>query len=415
MIQMLQKKFVVTAMAAITLLLLVLLGAINGVYYGITRRQAEHTLEMLAGNEGKTPPRFEEPNAQPPGFFNPILKEDLAMSAPFFLVFFDSSGEMVRADVSRISSVTQEEAEELGKQIWETGEETGRIGRFQYRVADSREGQGRIVVCLDMSSQIQSVLLVLATSVCIGLSSWLLMLLLVILLSKRAIRPIAQNMERQKQFVTNAGHEIKTPLAIILANTDAMELHMGESKWSRNIRAQTVRLNGLMQNLLTLSRMEEGRELPLPTSEFSLSRLAEELLGSYREMAAMNGISVCAEIPPDIRLNANRESIAQLLTILLDNAVKYADSGGRIDLLLREEEKQVGWQIRNTCESLPDAEPERLFERFYRADSARTQKNGGYGIGLSVARAIVQAARGSITAAYEGEHALCFTVWLPRS
>ena len=144
------------------------------------------------------------------------------------------------------------------------------------------------MICLDVSSQQRSVATVLLVSTLIGLLCWLAMLMLVILLSKKAIRPIAVTLEKQKQFVTNAGHELNPPLAILLANTDALELHQGETKWSRNIRTQTVRLNGLMQNLLVLAKMDEGRG-SLPTSEFSFSLLIEEVLDFYREAAAVKG------------------------------------------------------------------------------------------------------------------------------
>ena len=135
------------------------------------------------------------------------------------------------------------------------------------------------------------------------------MLVLVILLSKKAIFPIAENIEKQKQFVTDAGHEIKTPLAIIMANTDAMELHNGENKWSRNIREQTIRLNGLMQNLLALAKMDEGG-VKLPSSDILLSSLLEEILPSFYEPASLKEIIIQENIQPDIIVHGNRDNTA---------------------------------------------------------------------------------------------------------
>lgn len=237
------------------------------------------------------------------------------------------------------------------------------------------------------------------------------MLLLVIALSKRAIRPIAENLAKQKQFVTAAGHEIKTPLAIILANTEAMELHNGESKWSKNIRKQTERLSGLMKNLLTLARMEEGTA-PVVMADLDMSKLTKEVADSFAESAKLKQIKLQAKIASDIKLYANREEMTQLLAILLDNAVKYSVEQADIVLTLAKRGKEVMLSCENTCEKLPDVEVDRLFDRFYRSDAARTQKSGGYGIGLSVARAIVQNHKGEITAEYKDGNRIVFKVEL---
>lgn len=235
------------------------------------------------------------------------------------------------------------------------------------------------------------------------------MLLLVVGLSKRAIRPIAVNMEKQKQFVTDAGHEIKTPLAIILANTDAMELHNGESKWSRNIRTQTERLSGLMKNLLTLSRMDEGNVMTAMT-ELDISGLVREAADTFKEPAALKHIQIITSIKGDLKLHANREQMVQLVSVLLDNAVKYSPENDSIELVLDGSQREIVLKCRNACHALPEVPADRLFDRFYRGDTARTQKSGGYGIGLSVARAIVEAHKGTIKAVYEKEDHITFTV-----
>lgn len=239
------------------------------------------------------------------------------------------------------------------------------------------------------------------------------MLLLVIFLSRRAIRPIAENIQKQRQFVTDAGHEIKTPLAIILANTDAMELHNGENKWSRNIRSQVVRLNGLMQNLLTLARADEEKKIVNP-EYFDLSDLLENLLASFEEPMRTKELVLQKDIHTDTLLCANKDQIASLLSVLIDNAVKYSAANGTVSICLTNSEKRVALHIENECEALPPCAPSQLFDRFYRADTARTQKNGGYGIGLSAAKAIVEAYRGEITAQYLSQNRIVFTICLPK-
>lgn len=411
MIEMLQRKFVLTAMTAVSVLLLVLLGAINLINGWSVNRQTDKTLAMLSEREGILPPQRALEEKEPKDLLSPPFNEDMAMSARYFIIRLDSKGSVVYTDLNHISSVTKEEAELLAQQAASNGNNSGTIARFRYQVTDARDQRGITLVFLDTSAQLYSILSVLIISVSIGAVCWLLMLLLVILLSKRAILPIARNIERQKQFVTNAGHEIKTPLAIILANTDALELHNGQSRWSQNIRSQTLRLNGLMQNLLMLARMDEGAAA-LPSSDFSASDLLKETAVPFYELAVQRRVSIEERIQPDIMLHASRELIGQLFSILLDNAAKYTDTGGTMILTLERAEKDVILQTENTCASPPEVEPERLFERFYRGDSARTQKNGGYGVGLSVARAIVQSQKGSIQAAYRSNGTIIFTVRL---
>lgn len=413
----LQKKFVITAMAAISVLLLILLGAINGLNFWQTDRQTDRLLETLT-RQAAAAPRSEpgmlpfpdmSGKREPGDFFSPPVTEDHAMSARYFCVWFDREGSVARTDIGRISSVSGEEAKEYAEKIYEQGKESGRLNRFEYRRMPARDGQGELLLFLDTSAQRYALLLVLALSAGIGILCWFGMLLLVILLSNKAILPIARNLEKQKQFVTDAGHEIKTPLAIIMANTEAMELCGGETKWSRNIKAQTARLGGLMQNLLVLARLDEG-VWELPASDFSMSRLLEEALPTFCESAALKNVMIEAKIGQGIELHSNRENLLRLVSILLDNAVKYVPKGGEIAVTLKRQGRETLLQVENDCEELPVDEPEKLFDRFYRGDSARTQKSGGYGIGLSAAQAIVENCKGEIRTEYRGDSRIVFTV-----
>ena len=410
MTKVLQRRFVIASMAAISVLLLVLVGAINFVNFSISARRVEQVLSQLVESEGLyTPPSMQQDN--PPHGPNAPTPDDM-MGARYFFVRFDGDGAIVQTNVSHILAVTEDEALCIAQQIYQGGSQSGYTGSFRYRVAHALDGRSSLVICLDISSQQRSAVTVLLVSVFVGLLCWLAMLMLVMLLSKRAIRPIAITLEKQKQFVTNAGHELKTPLAILLANTDAMELHQGETKWSRNIRTQTVRLNGLMQNLLVLAKMDEGGD-SLPTSEFSLSLLIEEVLDFYQEAAAAKGIVLRSIIQPEVMLRANRESIVQLLSVLLDNAVQYTPADGSIQVVLTKGKSGIVFQVENSVDTPPEGDLERLFDRFYRGDPARTQKSGGYGIGLSTARAVAEAHGGTITARCDGPRAtMIFTVKL---
>ena len=246
-------------------------------------------------------------------------------------------------------------------------------------------------------------------SLIIAAAAWVLMFIFVSALSQRAIAPIAENIVRQKQFVTNAGHELKTPLAIIMTNTEALELFNGESKWTRNIKAQTKRLSVLMQNLLTLSKIDEA-DLKLPMQDFDLGELIKESTAPFEEPALEKKIGFVVEAP-EIAVNANRDTMGQLIGILMDNAVKYTPEGGEIRVTAFTDGKYAVLRQTNTID--PDdveENPERLFDRFYRRDEARTQKKGGYGIGLSAARAIATANKAQISISYNGQESIVFDV-----
>lgn len=421
MIRILRRKFIITAMLAITILLLVLLAVINIGNFTLNSQRANQVLDNLVESEGLYTPPKEAPirfyQKPPPGPWPkvPALPTaDDMLGARYFFVRFDIDGSITSIDMSHIHAVTEPDAQEMAQLAYNGGADSGQVNQFRFRVTQTLDGQRSFVVFLDISNQIRSITAIFTISAGISVLCWISMLLLVILLSQRAIKPIAENIEKQKQFVTNAGHEIKTPLSIILINTDALELHLGKNKWSQNIRAQAVRLNGLMQNLLVLAKMDEsaGR---LPASTFSASLLLEELVHPYYEIAAEKGISLQTGLQPDVTLHANRESIMQLFSILLDNAAKYTPPGGHISVLLASKGKHVMFQMENTCCSLQEIDFAKLFDRFYRCDSARTQKDGGYGIGLSAAQAIVHAHGGTISASAEKDRTILFSVRLKCS
>ena len=339
-------------------------------------------------------------------FFGNKMSPDDVMAVRYFIIRYDTDGGIESADTGSIYSVTDEEAEEYGRQVIAGGRQSGIIGNFMYYLNENEEG--KTVAFVDVSSQISSILSVIVISLIIAAIAWILMFVFVSALSRRAIAPIAENIVRQKQFVTNAGHELKTPLAIIMANTEALELFNGETKWTRNIKSQTRRLNNLMQNLLTLSKMDEA-DLNLPMQDFDLGALIGEAAAPFEEPAREKGLTLSVQTP-EITVKANRDSMGQLIGILMDNAVKYTPEGGGISVTAYAEGNSVILREENTVN--PDdceQNPERLFDRFYRRDEARTQKKGGYGIGLSAARAIAAANGAQISAAYK-EQNIVFTV-----
>ncbi len=406
MIRQLRRRFVVSAMIAITALLLAVVGFINGVNLATTSRRVDQILTQLSDARGDYKPGEDHRKPGKPAPFMLPSADDM-LGARFFWAKADETGVLLQVDTRRIFAVTQEEATELAKTVLEKADPSGKVQQFRYRITSDDTGE-QFVIFLDVAAYSHQSGALFWGSLLAAAAGWLVMLPLVMALSKQAVGPIAKNMEKQQQFVTNAGHELKTPLAIIMANTDAMELHQGESKWSKNIRTQTVRLSGLMQNLLVLAKMDEsGGQLTLTT--FRADSLLQELLQPYLAMAEEKAVAVTQSVQPQVELHANRESIAQLFSILLDNSVKYTPAGGKISLRLWRQGGKCCIQVANTAEMPEDGKLEKLFDRFYRGDAARTQKKGGYGIGLSAAKTIVDAHKGVIQASYEDGY-MIFTV-----
>lgn len=440
MIQTLKRKFIVTAMIAVTVLLTLLLGAVNAVNAWTTAQDSARLLENLVqmvalgrenpfpggpgpeGGEALPAPTGEGmqlPEGEPPlprsegrgrGFMSEALTENDRLAAVYFCVW-SRGGAVLRTDVGRISDVSQEQAAELAQAVLEAGKTEGRVDNFRYTSMQNPAGE-TVYVFLENSTRRNAVLRVAVLSLVAGLGGWLLMLALVVLLSKRAIAPIAENMERQRRFVTDAGHELKTPLAIIQANTEAMELIAGGTKWSRNIKVQTQRLTELTTYLLILAR---GEELPAQGSFAALnfSALVEKTAQMFQAPMERKGLKLKAQTEGDLTLRGSESQLGTLCSILFDNAVKYAAEGSVLRLSLRRGEKTCTLRLENCCDKLPDCPPERLFDRFFRGDESRNQNTGGFGIGLSAARAIVLQHRGRLEAEYPAADRVAFTVTLP--
>lgn len=412
MIGTLQKRFVITAMTAITVLILVIVLATGGLYTYNVYSGVKWMAEMLTDNGGIPQPGQDGMMDQKGGKFRndrgrKRMSADNMLSYRFFLVSFDEEGGITKTDVSRIYSVTEEEAGAMAQEAVDSGRTSGVKDRFFYYIKE-KDG-AKTAAFIDVSAQTASVISLFGISLAIAAVCWLLMLLLVSALSRRTIAPIADNMRRQRQFVTNAGHELKTPLAIILANTEALELYNGESKWTANIKAQTERLSGLMQNLLTLSKMDEA-DVDLPTEQIDIADLIDVAEAPYEEPARSKNIEISCDVP-HLDVRGNRDSLERLFGILFDNAVKYTPEGGKIFVTAHRDGKYVILEQGNTIDPGQAAkDPGVYFDRFYRQDKSRTQKGGGYGIGLSAAKAIAAANRADISARYMDEETIVFKV-----
>ena len=341
-----------------------------------------------------------------------IRRQEMPYESRFFTVTVNESGDVLSVDTGKIAAVDMDDAVDYAQQALESGKERGFLGDYRWRKADTENGT--LLIFLDCGRSLDTFRSFLLTSVAVSLLGLLAVFLLILAFSGRVVRPVAESYEKQKRFITDAGHEIKTPLAIIEADADVLEMEMeGESEWLSDIRLQTRRLADLTNDLVYLSRMEERRS-DAQMVDFPLSDAVQETAQSFQSRAMQKRQTFTGEIAQNLTLHGDEKAIRQLVSILLDNAVKYAPEEGVIRLKLERQGKNAVLSVWNTTAGrIPRESMPKLFDRFYRTDPSRSSETGGHGIGLSIAKAVVGAHRGKITAETEDEQSLRVTAVLP--
>lgn len=394
MIYHLQKKVIRTCGISVALVFT----AIFLLIYSFSTRQLNNTMDALADrisdNNGRFPEwRDDRGNLGMPMGVPDFMTKETPFSTRFFTVWFDPSGEVAFVDVGSISAITQETAQEYAEEIYKSGRERGWLSDYRYKQYPTAHGMAIVYVDGSMNRFMSNRMLLAAGAVLMvsALAIWVT----VIFFSKRAVRPVAESYEKQKQFITDANHELKTPLTLIMANLDILEAEIGENEWLSDIRSEGARMGALVEQLVALARMDEDRA-SLKMQRFSLSEMVMDVVSEFQILAQGCGKSMEAQIDPQIEYMGDEAAIRRVVSILLDNAVKYCDEGGEISIRL-EKKKHPVFYVANTYADVGQAEFDKLFDRFYRADKARTF-TGGFGVGLSIAKAIVTQHRGEINA-----------------
>lgn len=394
MLKKMRWRFIGAAMIAFAAVILTLLCAVNvWNYHNITTQQDSSLLHLSQLNdEGKTFPP--EPNA--PSFENGgRFSKEVQYMLRFFSVHYDSNGELTRVDKDHVASITEEEAESFASHVLNGKKASGYYNSYRFLVKKSQSET--VVLFLNSEKEVQSVRSLLILTVTIAAVCLLVVFLLVLLFSKRAIAPYARNLETQKQFITNASHELKTPLTAISTSADVLEMEYADDEWVQNIKFQSGRLSKLISNLVTLSRLDEENPFP-DRSEFSLSDAVWEISEPFETLAAAKGFEYSRSIENNLTMTGDCTSVQQMISILLDNALKYTSENGKIFLNAYGNGKKNVVEVGNTCSVANVPDLERLFERFYRPDSSRSKATGGTGIGLSIAKATAEAHGGTIKA-----------------
>lgn len=412
MIHKVKLKFVLLSMTALLLLLAVIIAGMNIINYNTVVREADAILSVLSQNKGKFPDMEPNMGGRPNDRIPPELSPETPYESRYFSVSYNETGDILQVDVSKISAVDRECAVTLADKVNSQTSNHGFIDEYRYIV--EKDFGGTRITFLDCGRKLDAFNSFLVSSIVMSVIGYAVVFVVIFILAGKIIKPIAESYEKQKRFITDAGHEIKTPLTIINANADILEMEFDQPNESLiDIKEQTKRLKTLTEDLVMLSRMEEA-EQSMPKIEFPISEVVAETANSFKPLAENENKEFICNIEPMLTLNGNDKTIRQLVSIFLDNAFKYSEAYGTVAITLAQQSRSIVLSVYNTVTGTVDSEQLKyVFDRFYRTDSSRNSETGGHGIGLSIAKAIVSAHGGKIKATTNDGKTFIVTATLP--
>lgn len=399
MIKKLRSKFIFTAMLSMSAVLLIIISSINIINYNKVVSDADRITSLLAENGGM----FPKPEPKGNGEIHPFSPET-PYETRFFTVLFSSSGKRTATNTGKIAAIDSETAAEYAEQVFASSKSIGFYKNYRYmkKVTDS----DTLIIFLDCTRGLQSFYNFFVISACVSFIGLISVFLLIFFTSKKIIRPVAESYEKQKRFITDAGHELKTPLTVISADAEILAMELDENEWLQDIQYQTKKLAELTKELIYLSKMDENRE-QLQMIDFPVSDITAEEAAHFQSRAKTLNKTVSLNIKPMLSLHGDEKAVRHLISILMDNALKYSNDNGRISVTLKKYGGKIILEVSNSVDNVNSETMKHLFERFYRGDSSRSSETGGYGLGLSIAKAIVMSHKGQISADSDGQ---CVTV-----
>lgn len=397
MIRKLRRNFIIVAMCSTLAVLSIIVGALNIVTYHDMVEKSDAILDVLASNNAKFPDSNmlgkdgqKEKNNDMKG-----MSSETPFETRFFSVVFDESGNILSIDTGKIAAIGSQDASTYAKAVYKSHKTSGFYEQLRYKVSVSNDKT--TVIFIDRSRELESFQVLLITSLLVSVLGLLAVFVLVVIFSKKVFEPVALSYEKQKQFITDASHELKTPITIINANVEIIEMENTENSWTKSIKNQTKRLTNLVEQMVTLSRMDERQQLENIT-EFSLTNALEETIHLFDSVAIKNDKKLHIHIDKNMMYHGNEKLIRQMFSLLMDNAMKYSSEKGDIHISASLKGKHYQLIFYNTVEDIKKGNLDILFERFYRLDSSRHSKTGGSGIGLSIVKSIVDLHHGKISA-----------------
>ena len=404
MINRMRWRFTLAAMYAFLVVVAVVAVSVNVFNnYAVTDRE-DKTIDNILMEERKSPSISDDDrpdmgekdnNQKPNQPFMDLSDVESSYMTRFFTVRFDAEGKIESSKLDYVASISDTDAREYAIEVYKGDSARGYMKEYRFKKA--KIDDKTIIVFLNVSREQQYTKSLRRQSVLVALFSLAVVFILIAIFSKRIIRPIEKNIMMQKQFITDASHELKTPLTSISTSLDVISMVHGEDEWTENIRNQTSRMSKLVNELVILSKLDE--ELPLPNKEqFSLSGAAWEIAGVYETQAKGQNKKWTVDIGEDISIFGEKAAIQQMLSVLIDNAIRYSDDEGEIRFSVYKKRSKVRIEVFNTCHFDTPPDTKRLFDRFYRPDNSRTTETGGTGIGLAIAKAVAETHGGTIEA-----------------
>lgn len=407
MFKQLQKSFVKSAMLSFTAVLLVVLVAVNVVNYRQTVNQVDRLVTMLVNNDGTFPdapeggmaPKEHPEHGMPKGM---EFRKDDQMATRYAVVRV-ANDEIQSVDQSHLVSLDETALKELGLRLAQGTSTQGWEGSLRYQVA--KTDAGTMVVLVDANKETQQVSRLMMVTGAVFILCLAVVYVLVRLVSKRAIRPFVENVERQQQFIANASHEIKTPLAVLSANTDLLAMMGTGAKFVDSNKRQIKRLNSLVEQMLILSRYDEG-EAAATKEEVDLVAVTKAIVEEILPVLNEKGFQVEFTGEAQTIVTTNKSAMTELIRILLDNAMKYTVGEPVITVEAKRNQLAIG----NETEPMTKEQVNQIFDRFYRVDSSRNRTTGGSGLGLSIAQKIAETNDVQLTAELTSETRIRFVI-----
>lgn len=407
MIKRLKTKFIVIIMVILTIVLFLIFGAINLFMHQLGENQSQTLMQQIVENDGRVPKKHQMPKP----------KEELHVPLPFDMMDARRYFAVTVSDTNKISLVSEfppqlsnDEIKELVVSAFTTGKTTGKVSGQRFLIAE--KSYGKLIVFVDSRMEDNLLARLLWISIGIGTASLIIVFFIALYLSHWAIRPVQIAFQKQRQFVADASHELKTPLTVIHTNADVLESEIGDNKWLSYIKYEAMHMSDLVGSLLYLAKYDSAENI-YEFNQFDLSAAVFSSVLPFESIVFESGKTLNLDITDDIFLFGDERRIHQLITILVDNAIKNSFDDGLITVSLKIRGNKKVLSVHNTGDGINEEEKELVFERFYRSDSSRSRETGGHGLGLAIAKSIVDAHKGKIiVTSKKGEWAE-FSVVLP--
>lgn len=365
----------------------------------------EYSLDHRPSTQAKLEPAFEDKSR--PGD-PPINKRRDYQLSTFYAVAISNNGSVLDVDNGEIVVYNKEKLVSIAKNIVTKDRGHGRSDNLTY-VVSKKKGY-TLVAFMDNTVSEAGLKTMLRYVLIVGLVAIIIMFFVSLFVSKKIIRPLEENDKRQKQFISDASHELKTPIAVIDTNAEMLSREIGNNEWLSNIRYENDRMGVLVKQLLDLSHAESAI---IPMEDLDFSRIVTGEVLAFEIIAFENGKEILTKIEDKITLTGNKSQLTQVISILLDNALRHS-TGKQIEVTLNQHNHMVKLSVVNDGHEIPQDKMDHLFDRFYRIDEARNSQGQHYGIGLSIAKAVVEGHKGSIEASCQ-DGKISFTVALPKN